>query len=56
MFVVDKNGMIHERAIKVCSEQTNVYIVESGIRPDEMFLLERQNKLNKGDKNQLQDD
>ena len=49
-FVVDKSGVIHERAIKVCSEQPNVYIIESGIGPDEMFLLERQNKLNKGDK------
>lgn len=50
IFVVDKAGVIHERAIKVCSEQPNVYVVDSGIRPDEMFLLERQNKLNKGDK------
>jgi len=50
IFVVDKSGVIHERAIKVCSEQPNVYIIESGIGPDEMFLLERQNKLNKGDK------
>ncbi|MDX1990635.1 MAG: efflux RND transporter periplasmic adaptor subunit [Candidatus Obscuribacter sp.] len=50
IFVVDKSGVIHERSIKVCSEQPNVYIIESGIGPDEMFLLERQNKLNKGDK------
>jgi len=50
IFVVDKDGVIRERAIKVCSEQPNVYIVDSGLRPDEMFLLERQNKLNKGDK------
>src|SRR5271156_5713895 len=50
MYVVDKNGVIHERAIKVASEEPNVYIVASGITPDEMFLLERQNKLDKGDK------
>ena len=42
--------MIHEREIKVAREEPNIYIVASGITPDEMFLLERQNKLDKGDK------
>lgn len=50
IYVVDKNGVIHERPIKVASEEQNVYVVASGIGADEMFLLERQNKLNKGDK------
>ncbi len=50
IFVVDKTGVIHEREIKVAREAPNVYIVASGITPDEMFLLERQNKLDKGDK------
>jgi membrane fusion protein (multidrug efflux system) len=50
IFVVDKAGVIHEREIKVAREAPNVYIVASGIAPDEMFLLERQNKLDKGDK------
>ena len=50
IFVVDKTGVIHEREIKVAREEPNVYIVASGITPDEMFLLERQNKLDKGDK------
>jgi membrane fusion protein (multidrug efflux system) len=50
IFVVDKTGVIHEREIKVAREAPNVYIVASGINPDEMFLLERQNKLDKGDK------
>jgi membrane fusion protein, multidrug efflux system len=48
--VVDKTGVIHEREIKVAREAPNIYIVASGITPDEMFLLERQNKLDKGDK------
>lgn len=48
--IVDKSGVIHERVIKVAHEQPNIYVVESGISPDEMFLLERQNKLDKGDK------
>jgi membrane fusion protein, multidrug efflux system len=50
IFVVDKTGVIHEREIKVAREAPNIYIVASGITPDEMFLLERQNKLDKGDK------
>jgi membrane fusion protein (multidrug efflux system) len=50
MLVVDKTGVLHEREIKVAREAPNVYIVASGITPDEMFLLERQNKLDKGDK------
>ena len=50
IFVVDKSGVIHEREIKVAREEPSVYIVASGIKPDEMFLLERQNKLDKGDK------
>lgn len=50
IFVVDKTGVIHEREIKVAREAPNIYIVAAGITPDEMFLLERQNKLDKGDK------
>jgi len=50
IYVVDKTGVIHEREIKVAREAPNVYVVASGITPDEMYLLERQNKLDKGDK------
>jgi len=50
IFVVDKDGVIKEREIKVDREAPNIYIVSSGIDSDEMYLLERQNKLNKGDK------
>ena len=50
IFVVDKTGVIHEREIKVAREAPNIFIVASGITPDEMYLLERQNKLDKGDK------
>jgi membrane fusion protein (multidrug efflux system) len=50
IFVVDKTGVIHEREIKVAREEPNIYVVASGIAPDEMFLLERQNNLDKGDK------
>ena len=50
IYVVDKAGVIHEREIKVAREEPHVYVVSSGITPDEMFLLERQHKLDKGDK------
>jgi membrane fusion protein (multidrug efflux system) len=50
IYVVDKSGVIHEREIKVAREEPNIYVVSSGITPDEMFLLERQNKIDKGDK------
>lgn len=50
IFVVDKAGVIHEREIKVAREEPNIYVVSSGITPDEMYLLERQNKLDRGDK------
>ncbi len=50
LFVVDKDGVIHEREIKIAKEEPNIYVVSSGINPDEMYLLERQNKLDKGDK------
>lgn len=50
MFVVDKDGVIHEREIKVAREAPNIYVVSSGIAPDEMYLLERPSKIEKGDK------
>ncbi len=50
IYIVDKSGVLHERQLKVAREEPNVYIVSSGIAPDEMYLLERQNKLEKGDK------
>ena len=50
ILVVDKNGVLHEREIVVAQEAPNVFILNSGISPDEMYLLEGQNKLNKGDK------
>jgi membrane fusion protein (multidrug efflux system) len=50
IYVVDKAGVIHEREIKVAKEEPHIFVIASGITPDEMFLLERQNKLEKGDK------
>ena len=50
IYVVDKAGVVHEREIKVAREEPNIYVIASGITPAEMFLLERQNKIDKGDK------
>ncbi len=50
ILVVDKSGILHEREIIVAEEAPNIFILKSGINPDEMFLLEGQNKLYKGDK------
>ncbi|MCE3238546.1 MAG: efflux transporter periplasmic adaptor subunit [Gammaproteobacteria bacterium] len=50
VLVVDKKGVLHEREIVVAEEAPNIFILKSGIRADEMFLLERQNNIYKGDK------
>ena len=39
-----KAGVVHEREIKVAREEPNIYVIASGITPDEMFLMERQSK------------
>lgn len=50
VLMVDKAGVLHEREIVVAEEAPNVFILKSGLSPDEMYLLEGQNKLFKGDK------
>lgn len=50
VLVVDKNGVLHEREIVVAEEAPNVFILKAGLDPNEMYLLERQNKIYKGDK------
>jgi len=50
VLVVDKQGVLHEREIAVAAEAPNIFILKSGLNPSEMYLLEGQNKLSKGDK------
>lgn len=50
MFLVDKKGILHEREIVVAEEAPNIFILQSGLAANEMYLLERQNKIYKGDK------
>jgi membrane fusion protein (multidrug efflux system) len=47
---VDKQGVLHEREIIVAEEAPNIFILKSGISPGELFLLEMQNNVYKGDK------
>jgi membrane fusion protein (multidrug efflux system) len=50
VLVVDKKGVLHEREIAVAEEAPNVFILKAGLSPGEMFLLEKQDNLYKGDK------
>ncbi|MBY0451039.1 MAG: efflux RND transporter periplasmic adaptor subunit [Cyanobacteria bacterium] len=50
VLVVDKQGILHEREIIVAEEAPNIFILKSGLNPDEMYVLEGQNKLSKGEK------
>jgi membrane fusion protein, multidrug efflux system len=50
VLVVDKQGVLHEREVVVAEEAPNIFILKSGISADEMYLLEGQGKLYKGDK------
>lgn len=50
VFVVGKDGVLHEREIEVAEEAPNIFILKSGLNADEMFILEEQKKVNRGDK------
>ena len=50
VLIVDKQGVLHEREIVVAEEAPQIFIIKSGLGPDDMVLLERQSKLYKGDK------
>jgi membrane fusion protein (multidrug efflux system) len=50
VLVVDPKGILHEREVVVAEEAPNIFILKSGLAPNEMYLLERQNSLYKGDK------
>lgn len=50
VFVVDKNQVVHQREIKVISEMPELFVVGSGIKPNEKILLEGIRKVKDGDK------
>lgn len=53
VFVVDKGGIVHSRLITVAYEQPDVYILGSGLRPGEHFLVTGVQKVKDGDRLKL---
>ena len=50
VFVVDKNNIVHQRAIKIDAEFTGTYVVSSGLQATDRYLLDGIQKVNDGDK------
>ena len=50
VFVVDKNNIARQRAIKIDAEFTGAYVVSSGLQPTDRYLLDGIQKVNDGDK------
>lgn len=50
VFVVDKEGIISSREIKIAAEIDNVYVISEGLSMDENFLIEGLRKVKNGDK------
>lgn len=50
VFVVNKNGVVESRNITVSSQMPDLYIVESGITPEDKILLEGVQKVKDDDK------
>lgn len=50
VFVVDKNGMVKSREIKVAYELSDVYILKSGLSTDDKYLVEGFEKVKEGQK------
>ena len=53
VFVVDKNNIVHQRAIKIDAELTGVYVVGSGLKATDRYLIDGIQKVNDGDKVRL---
>ncbi len=53
VFVVDKNGNLKSRNIKIAYELPDIYIVSEGLKPGEKFLIEGVQKVKDGQKVQL---
>ncbi|MFD2717204.1 efflux RND transporter periplasmic adaptor subunit [Hymenobacter monticola] len=50
VFVVDKNNVVHQREVGIASEMPDLYIIGSGITPNDRILLEGLRKVKDGDK------
>jgi len=50
VYVVGKDNKVHSREIKIGAEMEDIYVVTSGISPDEKILLEGLRKVKENDK------
>lgn len=50
VYVVDKEQVVHSREIVIRSEMPDLYILKSGLKPEERILLEGIRKVKDGDK------
>ena len=49
VFVVDANGVVHSRPIKVAFEKQGIYVISSGLSTSERFIFDGVQKVNDGD-------
>lgn len=50
VYVVDKDNTVHSREIVIRSEMPDLYVIKSGLKPEERILLEGIRKVRDGDK------
>lgn len=50
VFVVGNDSKVHQREINIASEMPDLYVLKSGVKPDEKILLEGLRKVKDGDK------
>lgn len=50
VFIVDKDNVVHSREVVIRSEMPDLYIIKSGLKPEEKILLEGIRKVRDGDK------
>lgn len=50
VFVVDKNKIIHQREIEIAAEIPDLYVLKSGLKPEEQILFEGIRKVRDKDK------
>ncbi len=50
VYVVDKDNVVHSREVVIRSEMPDLYVIKSGLKPEERILLEGIRKVRDGDK------
>jgi membrane fusion protein, multidrug efflux system len=50
VYVIDKDGVVRQREITVQHEQEDVYVIASGLGPDERFVIEGVREVHDGEK------